>query len=296
VSESSSPASPGETKGSAERDDSSVVAQFFLIPLAVVAGMVGIFLLFTMATRKTPTPEDQLKALRSGRFNQRWQAAFELSNLLKDPHALEKNPQLPAELVKVLDASMAAPEEDPRVCRYLVLALGNTGSPQSVPALLKAGRATDQETRLYALGGLARIRAAESAPLFIAGLSDPDPSVRSVCAFGLGGLEGLEAGPQLHDLLKDSVPEVQWNAALALARHEDDSGKDILAQLLDRKYLDQFQGLQSEDKAELILNALRGIKYLKISEFDKKIEKLAQEDPDIRVRKAAKSWKGSDNS
>ena len=293
MSDASAPEKPKDTS---ERSDSSVVAQFFLIPLAVVAGMVGVFLLFTLATRRAPTPEEHLKTLRSGRFNQRWQAAFELSNLLKDPHTLEKNPQLPAELAGVFQASMKAKDEDPRVRRYLVLALANTGSPQAVAPLIKAAETEDQEIRLFALGGLARIKALESESLFVKGLSDGDPSIRSVCAFGLGALPGTGGITQLHDLLRDSIPEVRWNAALALARHQDDSGKDILIQLLDRTYLNRFPGLKPEDKAELILNALRGLKYLKIDGLDQQIEKLGRDDPDLRVRRAAGSWYTSDKS
>jgi len=287
------PSSPPVPEG---RSDASVVTQFFLIPLAVVAGMVGVFLLFTLATRRTPTPEEYLKRLQSGRFNQRWQAAFELSNLLKESGALDKNPQLQNEVIEAFEASLVNRDEDPRVRRYLALALGNCQSKGAIPPLLQAAQGSDPELRLYALGGLARLRADESEDIFKQGLLDPDPAVRSVCAFGLGSLSGPGGNIELTDLLKDPVPEVRWNAALALARRGNESGKAVLIQLLDRHYLDEFPRLTSADKAELMLNALRGFKHLKTDGLDQIIRSIAETDPDPRVRSAAASWNVADPS
>ncbi|MCI0658578.1 MAG: HEAT repeat domain-containing protein [Acidobacteria bacterium] len=278
------------------RSDASVVTQFFLIPLAVVAGMVGVFLLFSLATRRSPTPEEYLKTLRSGRFNQRWQAAFELSNILKQADSWKKNSRLQKEVVAAFQQSMSNRDEDPRVRRYLALALGNSGSKEAIPPLLLAAEGNDAELRLYALGGLAHLRADESEAIFQRGLADPDPAVRSVCAFGMGALNGRRGNAELADMLKDPVQEVRWNAALALARRGNNAGEGILIQILDRRYLDKFPRLNPADKAELMLNALRGLKYLKADGLDKAIHEIAETDPDPRVRSAAGSWNLADPS
>src|SRR5262245_3874541 len=225
--------------------------------------MVGVFLLFSMATRRSPTPEEYLKTLRSGRFNQRWQAAFELSNILKESGGLEKNSRLQQEVVAAFQQSMSNRDEDPRVRRYLALALGNSGSTEAIPTLLQAAQGDDPELRLYALGGLAHLQADDSKVIFERGLADPDPEVRSVSALGLGALSGPVGNAELTNMLQDLVPEVRWNAALALSRRGDDSGKEILIQILDRRYLNEFPSLNPADKSELMLNALRGLKHLK---------------------------------
>jgi len=67
-------------------------------------------------------------------------------------------------------------------------------------------------------------------------------------------------------------------------------GEPILIQLLDRKYLSEFSTLGPEDQRELILNALRGLKELKTLDLEDKVERLAKQDPDPEVRKAAASW------
>jgi hypothetical protein len=63
--------------------------------------------------------------------------------------------------------------------------------------------------------------------------------------------------------------------------------------MLDRKYLDGFSGLDASEKANLILNAMRGLKGLNSSGLESKMKNLAETDPDPTVRKAAKSWQSS---
>jgi len=272
------------------RSDASVVTQFFLVPLAVVAGLVGIFFLFTMATRQSPGPRDHLNTLRSGRFNQRWQAAFELSNLLRGGTGLKEDSAFLPELVREFQKSAADSREDPRVRRYLALALGNSGSSEAVAPLLEAARGKDPETRLYALWGLARLGAAEADSVFRQGLKDPDSSVRSVAAYGMGVLPGSPDLDDLEALLQDTVDEVRWNAALALGRRGNPAGRTILDQLLDRKYLDRHPSMDSDEKSTTILNAMRALKYLKVNGLGDTFREMAERDPDPRVREAARAW------
>ena len=59
-----------------------LIARFFLLPLLVVLGAVGIFLVFNLMTFERRTPRDYLQEVRGGAANRRWQAAFELSRSL----------------------------------------------------------------------------------------------------------------------------------------------------------------------------------------------------------------------
>jgi len=273
------------------RSDARVVTQFFLVPLAVVAGLVGIFVVFAMASRHPPTLEDQLKTLQSGRFNQRWQAAFELSNLLRGATENQQRVPLVRALTRVFRQLESNPDTDPRARRYLALALGYSRSRQAVPALLQGTGDRDGETRIYCLWGLARLGAAEGEGLFHEGLSDPDPSIRSVSVYGLGMLPGSKGMEELREALTDKVEDVRWNAALALGRRGDSAGVKILADLLDRRYLARFTAMSSEEKTSAILNSLRALSLLNINGLDGKIQELARSDPDPRIRMAARSWR-----
>jgi len=276
--------------GSDGRSDASVVTQFFLLPLAVVAGLVGVFLLFTLATRNPPTARDHLNTLHTGRFNQRWQAAFELSNLLRDGNGARNDPTFLPQLIEEFRKSVTNTGEDPRVRRYLALALGNSGSDGAASPLLEAVAGRDPECRLYALWGLARLQTPLAEPAFLAGLQDPDPSIRSVSAYGLGMTPTGTGKEDLVKALRDPVEEVRWNAALALGRKGDASGKEILVQLLDRSYLAKFPSMEEGEKTSTMLNAMRALKYLKIMGLNDKLQDLASSDPDARIREAAKAW------
>lgn len=273
------------------RSDASVVTQFFILPLVVVAGLTGIFFLYLAATRHPPTPADHLKTLRTGRFNQKWQAAFELSSLLRDRKGIGEDPALVRELVKVFRGSGRASGTDPRMKRYLALALGNSGSPEAVPALLEGAKDADVETRLYSLWGLAHMKVEAAGSLFREGLKDSDASIRSVCTYGLGLLSSAGGSEGLKSALQDPVDEVRWNAALALARRGDPSGIAILTSLLDRTYLDRFPSMDSEEKVSVMLSSMLAIKMLNVNDLEGKIQSLARSDPDRRVRDAAGRWR-----
>jgi HEAT repeat protein len=282
----STPSGP-ETDG---RRDSSVVVQYFLLPLAIVAALVGIFLLFVWATGSPPTARDHLRTLQTGRFNQRWQAAFDLANQIRKGDAAAKDPALVPDLVKVFRSAAEQTEEDPRVRRYLVLALGNAGSPEAVPALLVAAGDPDAETRLYALWGLARLGASDGLARFREAIRSPDSSFRSVGAYGLGAVEGPEGTEELREALTDPAEQVRWNAALGLGRKGDSGGLDILEKLLDRTYLNRFKAMEPEERTGTILNALAVLKHLRASQLRGTVERLERSDPDPRVREAAKIW------
>ncbi len=294
MSQTPGTAQQGPASGADGRSDLSVVTQFFLLPLAVVAGLVGIFLLFTLATRRASGPRDHLETLRHGRFNQRWQAAFELSDQLRDGKRVQEDPKLVEDLGRVFRDSRKEEQDDPRIRRYLALALGHCRSRKAAPALIEGARDPDDETRLYSLWGLAEARSPEAWPILLEALKDEDSSIRSIAAYGLGLLPIPQGINELRVALTDPIPQVRWNAALALGRRGDASGKEILVELLDRPYLDRHSSMRPEEKSATIINSLRALNYLKISGLDDKIRTMARSDPDPRVRQAAGSWGSGD--
>jgi HEAT repeat protein len=110
---------------------------------------------------------------------------------LADPTALPS-------LLKTLE------DQDARVRRAVVSALGATGDPEALPALSKMlwdNSALVRAGAAEALGKLADPRAA--APL-CQKLTDPDPGVRWYCVRALGAVGGLAAVPLLEPLLHDN--------------------------------------------------------------------------------------------
>src|SRR5262245_45556989 len=103
--------------------------------MAIVAVSVAVFVIFGLVAGESKGPTDYLNEVRTGGANQRWQAAFELAKELQ----AKKDPALsdPAFAKLLLDTFVQAKADDPRVRRYLALALGRLGDASAVPVLLE---------------------------------------------------------------------------------------------------------------------------------------------------------------
>ncbi|MBI3829968.1 MAG: HEAT repeat domain-containing protein [Planctomycetes bacterium] len=168
---------------------------------------------------ETWSPSDMIRKAEERRVRLRWWAAYyagPLAGLLGDPGGRG---------LKVL--SKAAEEE-------------SRDDPQTAAGL-----------RMYAADGLALFKNLDSIDVLIRRLStDGDSGVRETCAYALGAIgfhhytsgavqgapvEKLEAIREAlrHAYLKDNDLDVTYNAAIALARIKDDTGKNALEKLLE---------------------------------------------------------------
>src|SRR5437763_3565932 len=149
-----------------------LVLQCFIFPLSIVAVCVTVFVIFGLIASEGKGPRQYLDEVRTGSANRRWQAAFELTRVLqahRDP-AL-KDPRFVEEAVRTLRESAG---DDPRVRRYLALALGRLGDRAAVPALLQAARDSapsgahaDPETEIYSVWALGAIGDPEAEPTLV---------------------------------------------------------------------------------------------------------------------------------
>src|SRR5215510_11072580 len=117
----------------------ALAVQFFLIPLAVVGVTILVYAGFRSMLTDDRTPQDYLAEIRAGGTNRRWPAAYELSRLMSDPKVRSDQTLAPA-LVAAYDA---AKEDDPRVRRYLALALGRLDPPLPKAAVASLTEALD---------------------------------------------------------------------------------------------------------------------------------------------------------
>src|SRR5262245_48622142 len=96
----------------------ALAVQFFLIPLAVVAVAVTVYVGFRSLLTDARTPEDYLREVQTGGSTRRWPAAYELSRLMADPNVRADRALAPA-LVKAFENAGG----DAQVRRYLALAI-----------------------------------------------------------------------------------------------------------------------------------------------------------------------------
>src|SRR5712691_11898086 len=130
----------------------ALAVQFFLIPLAVVAIAVGVYLGFRSLLTDDRGPQEYLAEIQNGGSTRRWPAAYELSRLMADPKVRADKSLAPA-LVKAFESS----SDDPRVRRYLALAIGRLDPPlppAAIKDLTDALQDPDGETRISVIWAL----------------------------------------------------------------------------------------------------------------------------------------------
>jgi HEAT repeat protein len=270
----------------------ALAVQFFLIPLAVVGVTVLGYMGFRSLITEDRTPQDYLAEVRDGGTDRRWPAAYELSRLMGDPK-VRADRSFASALVTAFEA---AKDDDPRVRRYLALAMGQIEPPlpeKAVADLTESLQDPDSEARIgaiWALGSSGDSRVVgRLQPLY----ESDDAGIRKIVVYALGALPGDTQLVTLRTALQDSAPDVRWNAAVALARHGNHEGVPVLRQMLDRSYVEQAvkRGVrQDEDQdpiADVMISGLRAAAALKDQTLRPSVEGLSQQDRSMKVRQAA---------
>jgi len=271
-----------------------LVLQFFIFPLSIVAVCVTVFVIFGLIASEGKGPRQYLDEVRTGSANRRWQAAFELTKVLqahRDP-AL-KDPRFVEEAVRTLKESAG---DDPRVRRYLALALGRLGDRAAVPALLEAARDAgpdgghpDPETQIYAVWALGAIGDAQAEPTLVELAKSEDAGVRKTAVHALGSFPVEAARAALVTALADTVEDVRWNAAVALARRRDTAAVPVLLEMLDRSRLAHVQGMTDDQQVDALVQAIEAASVVPDPRLRPAVEALRDHDPSLKVREAARA-------
>jgi HEAT repeat protein len=270
----------------------ALAVQFFLVPLAVVAVTVGVYVGFRSLLADNRSATDYLAEVQNGGSNRRWPAAYELSRLMSDPKVRADRTLAPA-LVKAYEQSK---DDDPRVRRYLALAIGRLDpplSPEAVAVLSKALDDPDSEARITAMWALGSSGDAAVVPKIQPLYESQDAGIRKMAVYALGALPGSAQLPTLQTALQDEAPDVRWNAAVALARHGSREGVPVLKQMLDRNYVEQtvkhdVRADEDQDPVgDVMISGLRAAAALKDASLKPAVASLSQYDRSLKVREAA---------
>ena len=270
----------------------ALAVQFFLIPLAVVGMVILVYGGFRMLLSSERTPEELLSDVRVGGRERRWPAAYELSRLLAVPETEAQHPRLGEAIVQAFTDSEG---DDPRVRRYLALAMGRLSSPpgNAVQALVAALGDSDTETRISVIWALASLGDQSNVADVEAMYGAEDAGVRKMAVYALGTLPGDGDHVTLTAALDDPVADVQWNAAVALARHGRRDGIVVIGRMLDRNYVERIvtrnprADANIDPVSEVIVSGLQAAATLGATELRSSIEMLSQEDVNLRVREVA---------
>lgn len=262
----------------------TILFQFVVFPLGVVAIAVLIFFLFgKLATDEQGIP-DYINAIRSGSSHERWQAAYQLSKSLKRGEA-RRYPNLEHDVATLYANSKS---DDPRIRRYLGMVLGQLGDRRATPLLLDGLNDRDADNRIYALTALGELRDPAAVPRIAKAVTDDDKDVRATAYYTLGVIGGPNVLPVLANGLQEEAPDVRWNAAIALARLGDPRALGTLREVLDRSRLNNVTGMREDQKEDAMIVAMSAYAKLAGKDAGPDLQRLAASDPSLRVRAAAK--------
>lgn len=239
----------------------NLVKQFALYPFFIVLGVVAVFTLFSLLLKDKKTEIDYLREIRTARGDERWYAAFQLSNVLsREGDKLRHDPAFLNEVTVVFEASEG---EDPRLQRYLCIVLGWVGDGTSEPVLVRTlAQDDDAETRVWSAWALGKIASPGAVPALVTALADSEAAVRKMSAYALGSLKDSRAALPLVELLEDPIEDVRWNAAIALALQGRGEGYRILQQMVNALYLTRIDGMTDERLKDVMLNAVKALGVL----------------------------------
>lgn len=286
--ESSGEGSAPEEAGEERQSTPFLVLQFFIFPMAIVAVCVTVFVVFGLIAAEGKGAREYLDEIRTGGANRRWQAAFELSRLIQsggDP-ALQ-DPRFVRQAVSLFED---AERDDPKVRRYLALALGRLGDASAVPVLRTAARESDDaETRIYATWALGAIADPAAREDLLALAGSDDGGLRKTAVHALGSyVDDARVRDVLETALRDVAVDVRWNAAVALALAGDERALPVVLQMLDRDRIASVADITPAQVEGALLQGVAAAAALGSSELEDPLEKLRTGDPSLGVREAAR--------
>jgi len=120
-------------------------------------------------------------------------------------------------------------------------------------------------------------------------LKDPDVGVRRQAVSSLAELGNARAVPALGQAINDQEPDVRWNAAISLAGFGDRRAVGPLKEMLDRERLARVTAMREDQKEDAMIVAMTAYTRLVGKDANSDLQRIADADPSLRVRAAAKS-------
>ncbi len=264
-----------------------VIHSFFVVPFIIAIFGVLIFLMLRILTIEPRTAQDYLHDVKIGGNTKRWQGAFELSKILANPRMVPREERFVNDLISTFEYSEK--ERDDRIRIYLALAMGRTKDLRYATILEKTLNDENEEILAAVIYSLGFINSPTSLGQLLLMFEHESARVRHQVVVALGNYDGDQVQIVLKQALHDPEPNVRWDAAIALAKQKDDSGRRILLDLMDRKYLDSFPNIDAVEQNQAILAAIRASRDILDDELRQVLLDLMENDLNMKVRQAARN-------
>ena len=264
-----------------------VIHSFFVVPFIIAIFGVLIFLMLRILTIEPRTAQDYLHDVKIGGNTKRWQGAFELSKILANPGMVPREERFVNDLISTFEYSEK--ERDDRIRIYLALAMGRTKDLRYATILEKTLNDENEEILAAVIYSLGLINSPTSLEQLLLMFEHESARVRHQVVVALGNYDGDQVQIILKQALHDPEPNVRWDAAIALAKQKDDSGRRILLDLMDRKYLDSFPNIDAVEQNQAMLAAIRLSRNILNDELRQVLMDLMENDLNMKVRQAARN-------
>lgn len=277
-----------EQKGPSKKILESSPLSGIAVPIAIV--LVGALIIFGV-TKMLSTGKDHrdlVEEMNSKTFGNRWVAAYELSKFLaaqKIPK--EDMPWVIENLSRVYRESV-----DARTRNFVVLALGSLNNPLSLPVLNAALGDQDPQVKFNAvvsLGNMPKGSDIDWAKVEAMLQQKEDTGLQQVALLTIAAHDRPNIEEKALPLLNSAENTVRYAAAITLVKAKNKAAIPVLEEILNLRYdvaeAGKLNGAQVEG---LKVNVLENLEKSKWNELSYLVQKVEQEDTNVRVSTKAK--------
>lgn len=258
------------------------------VPIAIV--LVGGLIIFGV-TKMLSTGKDHrdlVEEMNSKTFGNRWVAAYELSKFL----ASQKIP--PQDMPWVIEnlSQVYKTSVDSRTRNFIVLALGSLNNPLSLPTLNAALEDQDPQVKFNAVVSLGNMSAGSKInwdKIEAMLQQEQDPGLKQVALLTMAAHKRPNTPEKALGLLNSTDKTVRYAAATVLIQSKNPEAIPVLEEILNLRYdVAQAGELNGAQVEGLKVNVLENLEKSKWNDLSKLVEKVEQEDSNIKVTTKAK--------
>lgn len=258
------------------------------VPIAIV--LVGALIIFgvTKMLSTGKNHRDLVEEMNSKTFGNRWVAAYELSKFLASQKIPKEDiPWVIENLSQVYKESV-----DPRTRNFVVLALGSLNNPLSLPVLNAALDDQDPQVKFNAVVSIGNMsKGVEVQWDKIEAMTDQeqDPGLRQVALLTMAAHQRPTTEEKALKSLNSSEKSVRYSAASVLISFKNKAAIPIVEEILNLRYdvakAGELNGAQVE---ALKVNVLENLEKSNWNELSNVVQKVEQDDTNVRVATKAK--------
>lgn len=258
------------------------------VPIAIV--LVGALIIFgvTKMLSTGKNHRDLVEEMNSKTFGNRWVAAYELSKFLASQKIpAEDMPWVIENLTQTYKTSV-----DARTRNFIVLALGSLKNPLSLPALNAALIDPDPQVRFNAvvsLGNMPKDSQIEWDKVDALLNEQQDPGMVQVALLTMAAHQRPTTEEKALNLLSSPERTIRYAAAIVLIQYKKNEAIPVIEEILNLRYdvaeAGQLNGVQVEG---LKVNVLENLEKSKWNELSNLVQKVEQDDTNVRVTTKAK--------